>query len=522
MQGVFMNFSARSIFLSEVWVWLLLAGAGVYLLYPLRSSIRLGSDLAGGTYLTLEVQVDKAVDAELVAKLQRIEMALKREGKKVPVTKVVQNMAIVLTFDALQDAQSAAQMIKTQEPELQQKTEGMTVTLTLPAAEQERIKKNAVQRNIEVLRTRLDRFSVAEIPITLQGEKNIIVELPDVADPQQAKEMIGRAVHLEFRLVDRAGSSREDILYEYDGTLPDDKEILAGQERGEHKTFYLVEKYAKVTGRMLKDARPAFGGRSGVDPIVQFSLDDEGAEQFYELTSKNYGRRLAIILDNEVISAPEIHAAIRSNGEISGGFTSESAKTLSVLLKSGSFSAPVTFEEERQIGPTLGQDSRNRGLISCAVGMGILFIFSLFYYRLAGLFAFIALVYNILLVLLGLAWLKATLTLPGIAGMVLTVGMAIDASILIYERIREELAQGIPLRKAINEGFGGAMGVILDANITTFIVGVLLYNFGSGPIQGFAVTMMLGIIATLITGLFFLKSLFKYALNVFHIQKLRV
>ncbi|HXW85733.1 MAG TPA: protein translocase subunit SecD, partial [Candidatus Bathyarchaeia archaeon] len=463
-----MNFSARSLVAADLVFWVLLAGIGVYLLYPLRSSIRLGSDLAGGTYLTLEVQVEKAVEAELITKLQRIENMLKKEGKRAPVSKAIKDMAITLTFDSVQDAQNAAYMLKAQEPDLSQKSEGATITLSLPEREQERIKKGAVQKNIEVLRTRLDRFSVAEIPITLQGEKNIIIELPDVADPQQAKEMIGRAVHLEFRLVDRTAPSREDLLYEYDGTLPDDKEILAGQERGDHKSYYLVEKYAKVTGRMLKDARPAFGGKSGIEPIVQFSLDEEGAEQFYEITSKNYGRMLAIVLDGEVISAPQIHAAIRASGEISGSFTSESAKTLSVLLKSGAFSAPVTFEEERQIGPALGQDSRNRGLLSCAVGMGILFIFSLFYYRLAGLFAFIALIYNILLVMLGLAWLKATLTLPGIAGMVLTVGMAIDASILIYERIREELAQGVPLRKAVNEGFGGAMGVILDANITTF------------------------------------------------------
>jgi protein-export membrane protein SecD len=193
-----------------------------------------------------------------------------------------------------------------------------------------------------------------------------------------------------------------------------------------------------------------------------------------------------------------------------------------LLLQSGSFVAPVTFEEERQIGPSLGQESIRQGLISCLVGLGLLFIFSLFYYSLSGLFAFLALIYNLGLILMGLAWLQVPLTLPGIAGMVLTVGMAIDASILIYEHIKEELSKGATIKLAVRSGFRDAMKVILDANITTFIVGVVLYNFGTGPIQGFAVTMMLGIIATLITGLFFLRSLFTFMLNNFSVQKLRI
>jgi len=227
-------------------------------------------------------------------------------------------------------------------------------------------------------------------------------------------------------------------------------------------------------------------------------------------------------LDSEVISAPRIESAIRGSGEITGNFTTDSARTLALLLKSGSFVAPVTFEEERQIGPSLGQESIRQGLTSCLIGLGLLLFFSLFYYNLSGFFAFFALVYNLILVLLGISWLKATLTLPGIAGMVLTVGMAIDASILIFERIKEELSQGVALKKAVELGFSGAMKVILDANITTFIVGIVLYRFGVGPIQGFAVTMMLGIIATLVTTLFFLRSLFKFMLNNFDIQKLRI
>ncbi|HWY36322.1 MAG TPA: protein translocase subunit SecD, partial [Nitrosopumilaceae archaeon] len=229
-----------------------------------------------------------------------------------------------------------------------------------------------------------------------------------------------------------------------------------------------------------------------------------------------------IVLDNEIISAPRIESAIRSRGSITGNFTSAEVKKLAYLLKSGSFVAPVTFEEERQIGPSLGAESVKSGLYSCLAGFGLIFLFSLYYYKLCGLLAFLALLYNLIFVLLGLAWMHATLTLPGIAGMVLTIGMAIDASILIYERIKEELAKGSALQTAVNTGFSGAMGVILDGNITTFISGIVLYNLGSGPIQGFAVTLMLGIIATLIATLFFLRSFFKFILGNFSIQKLSI
>ena len=373
-----------------------------------------------------------------------------------------------------------------------------------------------------MLRTRLDKFSVAEIPITRQGEKNIVIEIPDVADPQAAKEMIGRAANLEFKLVEKVGSSEKELLLEYDGELPDDLQILPGERKGGHTTYYVVQKFAKVTGRMLADARPSRGGKTGVEPVVQFSFNSEGADKFYELTSKNYGKALGIVLDGEVISAPTIQSAIKSSGEITGRFSINEVKTLAYLLKSGAFVAPVTFEEERQIGPSLGAEAIQSGLISCLAGLGILFLFSIYYYKLSGLLAFLALVYNMILILVGLAWFRATLTLPGIAGMVLTIGMAIDASILIFERIKEELAAGASIKNAVDKGFSGAMTVILDANITTFIVGLVLYHLGSGPIQGFAVTLMLGIVATLIATLFFLRSFFKFILSNFSIHKLSI
>ena len=517
-----MKSTAKRIAGSELMIWLLLCVVGMYFLYPLRKSLRFGIDLVGGSYLTLEVKTDKAVEAELIRKLQTIDAKFKRERSITLVSKTIVDRNIVLTFENQQQTQDAARILKTDERELVQSVDKNTISLGFSEVMEKRIKEDSVLRNIEVLRTRLDKFSVAEISIAKQGEKEIIIELPDVSNPQEAKEMIGRAALLEFKIVEKIGSNEAELLLEYDGELPDDLQILPGERENGRSPFYVVQKYAKVTGSMLSDARPSMGGKTGVEPVVQFSFNEEGADKFYELTSKNLNRQLAIVLDNEIISAPRIESAIRSTGTITGTFTSHEVKKLAYLLKSGSFVAPVTFEEERQIGPSLGAESIKNGLYSCLGGFGLVFLFSVYYYKLCGLLAFLALIYNLIFILIGLAWMHATLTLPGIAGMTLTIGMAIDASVLIFERIKEELAKGSSVKTAVDTGFSGAMGVILDGNITTFISGIVLYNLGSGPIQGFAVTLMLGIIATLIATLFFLRSFFKFILNNFAIQKLSI
>jgi preprotein translocase subunit SecD len=517
-----MNFVARRALLSPLTFWLVAAAIALYFVMPLRKTIRFGMDLVGGTYITLEVQVDKAVAAELVGEMQAFEGRLKQARKKLPKEKNVADDAIKFTFNTVQEAQEAFQVAQSSMPDMKHTADGTVITSRFSDARVTAIKNDAVLRNIQVLKTRLDKFSVAEIPIARQGDRNIIIELPDVSNPQQAKEMIGRAALLEFRLVDKEAPTEADLLYELDGMVPSDKEILSqiGDDGREH--FYLVQKYATVTGRHVRDAKPAFGGANGIEPIVAFNLTREGGDLFYELTSKNFNRPLAIVLDGQVISVAQIKAAIRESGTITGNFTSERARTLAMLLKSGAFVAPVTFEQERQIGPSLGAESISKGLYSCLAGLGLLLVFSIAMYKVAGIFAFLALLFNLVLVLIGMALLQATLTLPGIAGMILTVGMAIDASILIFEHIRERLRVGIPFRKAVDEGFSGALRVILDANITTFIVGVVLYHFGTGPIQGFAVTMMLGIVATLIAGLFFLRALFNFALNVLAVQQIKI
>lgn len=514
-----MTTSLRRIAFSGMAAWVVVLAFGIYYLMPLREKLRFGIDLVGGTYITLEVKTEKALEAELLDKIEWATARLRDARKPLPTSHELKNSVLTFTFNSPADAQAAVASLKDQT--LNVKAEGSTVTLAFTEQKAGRIKEDAVQRNIEVLRTRLDKMSVAEISIAAHGEKNIVVELPDVSDPQQAKAMIGTAAVLEFKLVEKEGRSPEDILYEYDGAMPVGMEILPGNEGGEYKRYFLVPQRAAISGKYLKDARPQFDDQHG-QMVVAFTLSPEGGEKFYDLTSKNYGRILAAVLDGVVVTAATIQSGIRTNGQISGTFTPEHAKELSLLLKSGSFVAPVSFEEERQVGPSLGAESIRQGVIACLIGLTLLFIFSVVIYRLAGLLAFIALLFNLVLVLLGMAWLQATLTLPGIAGIVLTIGMAVDASILIYESIRDDITKGMPLKKAINAGFSDALRVILDSNITTFIVGAVLYKFGTGPIQGFAVTMMLGIISTLITGLFFLKTLFNFIVDNFHVKKLRI
>jgi len=520
-----MNRSAsflRSAIFSELTFWVVLCGLSVFFLYPLRQKLKLGFDLSGGIYFTLEVQTDKAVETELVEFMQSVQSKIKDARIARPTAQRVEGKEIIFELPSIQDAQTVVSLSQGLPgyAQFRADTQGNTVRFSLLDEVERNIKDEAVKRDIDVLRAR-----VKDVDIMRKGENQIIVELPDVADPQRAKAMIGKAAQLEFRMVYESGNTREDLELEYDDGLPPDREILQGDvTRGANKPFYVVQRYAEVTGKMLKKAK---GEISDADlrrePVVAFTFNNTGAYKFHDLTSRNIGKQLAIVLDGNIISAPVINSAISDNGQISGGFRSMGeAHELAALLNSGSFVAPVTFQEERQIGPSLGQESINQGFMSCAVGLAFLLLFSFFYYSVSGIFAFLALIYNLILILLGLWWLQLPLTLPGIGGMVLTVGMAIDASILIFEQIKEEIAKGERLRTAINTGFADAMKVILDANITTFIVGAVLYKFGTGPIQGFAVTMMLGIVATLLTGLFFLRSLFKFVLNVFDIQKLRI
>jgi len=519
-----MNMLGHRFVVSSFFFWLIVAGVALYFIIPLRQKLRLGIDLVGGSYITLEVQTDKAIEAELSEKLQRLPERLKKANIKL-VSKELSKNEMILKFGTPEAAQMTASLMRDEDDQLKVAVDGLEVKSSFKENIARGIAEEAVRTDIEVLRTRVDKFGVAESSIAIQGDKNIVVELPDTGT-QEAKAAIGKSAKLEFRLVERASGSKEDLLYEYDGDLPEDKEILPGRFRadlGGPERYYLVDRFTDLTGKLLKHAGASIGGRRSIEPTVDIAFNPIGSRRFFDLTRKNPGKLLAIVLDGVVIDSPQIKEPIAGGqASISPMPSLDVAKELAVLLKSGAYVAPVTFEEERQISAGLGLESIRQGLIACLVGLGLLLVFGIFYYGYCGIFAFIALLFNLILILFGLWYLQATLTLPGIAGMVLTVGMAIDASILIFEKIKEELALGLTAKKAVNAGFKDVMVVILDANITTFVVGVVLYWVGTGPIQGFAITLMLGIAATLITGLFFLRALFNFVIDAFNIQKLRI
>ncbi len=499
--------------------WVIVALAGMALLYFRWDKLRFGIDLVGGTYITLQVQTDKAVESDLTDRMQSFPEKLKREGLPVPEKKTIENEQIVLTFRDADAAQKASSFFTLQEAGLKQSAEGNIIKLRLDDKAVSRIKRDAVTNNVSVLHTRLNALGVEEIPIAPQGERNIVVEIPNIQDPQKAKAMIGKAAKLEFKAVDAEGATKEDILYKLPGeVVPPDKEIIYSSR---DSTYYLVTRFAELTGKYLKNAY------ANLDPetrgiAIYFDFDAIGGEKLYDLTKKVYGKKMAIILDNNVLMAPTVHEPLHHGGKITGGFTADQAKEYAILLKSGAFAAPVDFGEERTVGPTLGTESIHKGFMSMAIGMLLLLIFAVFFYKLCGLITFLVLLYNLLLIMIGMYLLGATLTLPGIAGMVLTVGMAIDTSILIYERIREQLAAGITVHKAVNDGFADVLRVILDANIVTLLTGIILYIFGTGPIQGFAVTLMLGIGSSLITGLLLLRTLLNFTLEAFNVQKLSI
>lgn len=514
------------IFLSRFSIWLALAIFGGWFLYNINNHIKFGIDLVGGTYITLEVQLEKAQETELIDRAQEASAILKKAGKVTPKSFDANGKDgfVTLAFVDVKDAAAAATALAGTMPTVQIEQTENKVVLRMSAEQIRRINRDAVESNVNALNSRMNQFGVSEIMIAPRGDRRIIVELPNVHNIQQAKSMIGQSASLEFKLVEDVADSEQRLLERYGGELPEGTMVVPGKMSARHagREYYLLPKYTDITGKLLKTARSDVGGNTGVEPVVAFQFKSDGADKFYELTSNNMGRRLAVVIDGIVISAPEIHAAISDSGTIQGNFTGPEAQDLAMMLRSGAFVAPVTIEEERHIGPSLGADSIHKGVVACVVGMILLLIFSILVYKMAGLLAFIVLIFNLALVLVLLSLLGATLTLPGIAGMVLSIGMAIDASVLIFERIREELAIGTPMRKAIDAGFAGSMAVILDSNITALIAAFVLYRFGTGPIQGFAATQIVGVVATLVTGLWLLKSMLTYVTDVLGVTKIRI
>ncbi|MDD5429025.1 MAG: protein translocase subunit SecD, partial [Candidatus Omnitrophica bacterium] len=380
-------------------------------------------------------------------------------------------------------------------------------------------RKDAVERAMEVIRNRVDQFGVGEMSIQRQGADNIIVQLPGITDRERALDIIGKTAHLEFKIVsDNAENLKKAINNEpVEGY---ELKYLEGERAGREPL--LLEKDASLTGDLLVNAKTEFSSSGFGEPYVSLTFNSKGAQLFANVTAANVGKRLAIVLDGKVVSAPVIREAIPSGqAQISGNFSVEQANDLSVILRAGALPAPVIVEEERTVGPLLGADSIKTGLRAAWIGALLVVIFMILYYRLAGLVATFALGLNLLIILACLALFKGTLTLPGIAGLILTLGMSVDANVLIYERMREELALGKSLRAAIAAGYHRASSAIIDSNVTTIIAAALIFQFGTGPIRGFAVTLTIGLIANLFTAVTCTRVVFEVMCDQFDLAKLR-
>ncbi len=383
----------------------------------------------------------------------------------------------------------------------------------------------AMARAIEIIRNRIDQYGVGETMITRQGEKWILVQLPGVANPEAAEALIGKTAMLQFHIVKNDVTGAEKAIakleeteepYDQDGVLKPEIAKLLPEEYTIFRTkdggYNLVDKTAKVTGADLENARLTMYGENGY-PEVSFSFNAEGAKKFGQLTGSNINKQLAIVLDNTIQSAPVVQSRISKEGRISGTFTLEEARQLTIVLKAGALPAPVRVIEKKTIGPTLGEDSIKSGLSACLYALTAILLFMIIYYKWAGFIADVALLLNLVLLMAIMSYFSATLTVPGIAGIILSLAMAIDANVLIIERMREEKLLGKPIPTIIQLGYDKAWSAIFDSNITTIIVGFCLMQFGTGPVKGFAVTLIIGLAVSLFTAVFVTRAIYELMLT---------
>lgn len=463
-----------------------------------RQQVTLGLDLQGGAHLLLEVDVQAVIRERLTNLLDGIRSTMRTQRIAVTGLAVRGDSVVFQVRDAGQVEQARAAVRELDRTA--QISVGPDNTVTVRLNEQELIeqRRRAVAQSIEIVRRRIDETGTREPTIQAEGQDRILVQLPGVQDPERVKKLLGTTAKLNFHLLDTQNSVADAMAGRVPPgsmLLPADKEIEPnGQPR-----MYLVQRRVMVSGERLTDAQPGTNPQTG-EWIVNFVFDTVGGREFGRVTQENVGRPLAIVLDNKVISAPVIREPILGGrGQISGNFTAATAQDLAVLLRAGALPAPLNVIEERTVGPDLGADSIRAGAIASVLGIVFVALFMILNYGLFGIFAVFALIMNLILLIGALSALGATLTLPGIAGIVLTMGMAVDANVLIYERIREELRHGRSALSAIETGFERAIGTIVDSNLTTLIASLLLFMLGSGPIKGFAVVLSLGILTSLFT-----------------------
>jgi SecD/SecF fusion protein len=506
--------------------------------YMAPEGLRLGLDLQGGMHLVLKVNLQKAEENSLEFAADDLKDTLAEESISAVRSPSQSPDSIIFTLPNTNAVDKVKNLISEDFPDIDARIEAKEgsfprIFLTLKDEKKQYIQNNAVDQSLEILRNRIDQFGVAEPVIIRQGDDEIVIQLPGIKDPQRALKLLGDTAQLEFKVVaDTTGQNLDQLVAQardskqwQDGesmsklnravqsSLPENTSLyfeknVDKQTQQEILTPILLEDKVLMTGDMIKDAQVRIGGNFN-EPYVSLDMTGRGGKIFANITENNVGRRMAIVLDDVVRSAPVIRERILGgSAQISGSFTHEEAADLAIVLRVGALPAPVDIVQNMTVGATLGQDSINKGLSSGVFGTVIVLAFMMIYYRLSGVIANAALALNILLLFSGLAILNATLTLPGIAGIILSIGMAVDANVLIFERMREEYALGKSVRSSIDGGYGNAFSTIIDSQVTTLITAIALFMFGTGPIKGFAITLSLGIIFNLFAALFFSRLMF--------------
>jgi preprotein translocase subunit SecD len=490
--------------------------------YLTSEKLHVGLDLQGGAHFLLGVESEKAIENAADRVIEDLENELKEKKVKFLEIARLNKDSSEITVDLLKEADdtkfqqilSEGNMysdVKLFADKTVREAGRIKYVLDFTAARKKFVRKNSIDQAVETIRNRIDKFGVSEPIVQKHGDEEILIQLPGLKDINRAKKLIGKTAQLKFKLVDEVNSLSDAIK----NGPPRGSEILeekiVDRETGVTSARkMLLESKTILTGEYLKDANVRIDSQAGGAGVLM-ELDSKGAKIFSKITEENVGKRLAIILDNNIYSAPVIREKIpNGSASITGSFTIDEARDLVIILKAGSLPAPITFLEERTVGASLGDDLIRQGKNSIVIGALLVIVFMIIYYKFSGIIANTALILNVFLIFGGLAAFGATLTLPGLAGIILTIGMAVDSNVLIFERIREEKRLGKTSRVSIDAGYSKALSSILDANITTLITGLILFQFGTGPVKGFAVTLCLGIVASLFTSVFVSRVIFDY------------
>jgi preprotein translocase subunit SecD len=507
-------------------VLIMFAAVGVYPIVAARYGIespavlmdrrlKLGLDLQGGVHLVLRVQTEDALRLATEQEMERLRQALTTAN--IPFTNITSPDAVRFVVEGIPPEQDAAFRQSAADAQVNfDRTPGAsgTYTFTMKPNVQVTLRDESVVQARETIERRVNELGVAEPSIAQQGSDQILVQLPGVSDVNRAKGIIGSPGLLELKIVEQGPSaSREALLI--NGQDPPGMEVIPGVSAvpgdAAGAVYYQVRRVAAITGQDLRNARPTIDENN--QPAVSFTLNNEGGRRFGTLTSENIGRQLAIVLDGRVQSAPRIEGRITTDGQITGSFTQEEVNDLAVILRSGALTASLTYLEERTIGPSLGADSIRAGVTASLVGLLLIVVFMLVYYKFSGVNAVVALTLNLIILLGLMAYLGAVMTLPGIAGFILTIGIGVDSNVLIFERIKEELDAGRGVRAAVDAGFKRVFLTLVDTHVAGFIAAAFLFQFGTGPIRGFAVTLSVGLISNLFTSTFVSRTLFELVLS---------